>query len=590
MIFNNIQNYGRREPVVVTITGSINDYAQYNGQTQSVSGYTITIDNPRYSESDIVFSGTATASGTNLGIYRMGLKASQFTNTNAKFDVTFVVNDGYIQIVKRDVTVTVTGNTNTVSYTGSVRSVTGFTLSCSDPLYNTASVGFSGTATASGTEAGTYYMNLPNQLSAFSNSDNNFNVSFNIIDGYIRIGSKPVTVTVIGEQVTATYDAVAHSASYSVVISDPSYTTSDFTFTGVGTVSRTDVGTTNLTLTAEMFTNNNDSFEATFVIQQSGYVTIERKAATVTANNQQKQYGDSDPTLTYEIDGLLGSDTITVRSITRAAGESVNTYRITVTGDKNQGNYTITYEPGTFTITRKAVTVTADNKTKTYGSSDPTLTATVLGTIGSDTVSYELNRVAGNDVGQYTITPTGDAVQGNYTVSFRPGVLIINPKPVTVTIVGNTGSYEYNGSSRTVSGYTVTSISDSGYTTSDFTVSNTSATRTTIGITAMGLTAADKGTKPNYKPTFNITDGWVRITQAQTYSTVAVTVGCNFETGIAISANDGSYSNSAVGRSATFNVPSGKYYTIVATGHVTQYSVYVSNTSASMYVPMAAGG
>jgi len=527
MIFNNIQNYGRREPVVVTITGSINDYAQYNGQTQSVSGYTITIDNPRYSESDIVFSGTATASGTNLGIYRMGLKASQFTNTNAKFDVTFVVNDGYIQIVKRDVTVTVTGNTNTVSYTGSVRSVTGFILSCSDPLYNTASVGFSGTATASGTDAGTYYMNLPNQLSAFSNSDDNFNASFNIIDGYIRIGSKPVTVTIVGEQVTATYDAVAHSASYSVVISDPSYTTSDFTFTGVGTVSRTEVGTTNLTLTAEMFTNNNDSFEATFVIQQSGYVTIERKAATVTANNQQKQYGDSDPTLTYEIDGLLGSDTITVRSITRAAGEAVDTYTITPSGDRNQGNYTVTYRTGTFTITRKAVTVKAVNKSKTYGSSDPTLTATVTGTVGSDTVNYSLSRQSGEDAGKYTIAVSGDSVQGNYTITFQSGEFTINPKPVTVTIVGYNDEYNYSGSARTVSGYSVTSISDSAYTTADFDVLNTSVSRTAVGTSYMGLTAVDKGTKPNYKPTFNITDGWIKINAVPTTGSIKVVMSFN---------------------------------------------------------------
>ena len=58
----------------------------------------------------------------------------------------------------------------------------------------------------------------------------------------------------------------------------------------------------------------------------------------------------------------------------------------------------------------KMVTVTADNQIKQAGEKDPTLTATVSGTIGEDQISYTISRATGEEVGEYTITPAGDAV------------------------------------------------------------------------------------------------------------------------------------------------------------------------------------
>ncbi len=54
---------------------------------------------------------------------------------------------------------------------------------------------------------------------------------------------------------------------------------------------------------------------------------------TVTASDQTKVYGATDPTLTYSITGFQGTDTEadldTGVSISRAAGEAVGTYTIT---------------------------------------------------------------------------------------------------------------------------------------------------------------------------------------------------------------------------------------------------------------------
>ena len=56
-----------------------------------------------------------------------------------------------------------------------------------------------------------------------------------------------------------------------------------------------------------------------------------------------------------------------------------------------------------FTITPKLVTITAADKTKVYGSTDPALTYTSSGLIGSDSLSGALTRATGENVGSYDI-------------------------------------------------------------------------------------------------------------------------------------------------------------------------------------------
>ena len=95
--------------------------------------------------------------------------------------------------------------------------------------------------------------------------------------------------------------------------------------------------------------------------------------------------------------------------------------------NKNYKDVTVDY---TLKVTRKAVTVTADNKSKVFGEKDPELTATVTGTIGKDTVEYTLSRKAGEDVGTYTITPSGKAEQTNYKVTYATGTLTITSQSI----------------------------------------------------------------------------------------------------------------------------------------------------------------
>ena len=101
-------------------------------------------------------------------------------------------------------------------------------------------------------------------------------------------------------------------------------------------------------------------------------------------------------------------------------------YAITVTGDAVQGNYNVTYVDGTLVIVRAPVVVTANNQSKQYGEYDPELTVTVTGLQNNDAesvIDYQVTRAAGENVGEYAITPSGDAEQGNYSVTYVPGTL-----------------------------------------------------------------------------------------------------------------------------------------------------------------------
>ena len=85
------------------------------------------------------------------------------------------------------------------------------------------------------------------------------------------------------------------------------------------------------------------------------------------------------------------------------------------------------------TIKHRVATVTADDSGKVYGDRDPELTATVTGLLGGDSIDYILNRDRGEDFGAYTIYPSGELIQGNYSLQFISGSFFIYSKIVTVT-------------------------------------------------------------------------------------------------------------------------------------------------------------
>src|SRR5207249_383602 len=130
---------------------------------------------------------------------------------------------------------------------------------------------------------------------------------------------------------------------------------------------------------------------------------------SVTPNSgQNKIYGAGGPTLTYTFGTLYNGDTSSVFSgaLSRAAGENVGSYAITLGTLSAGSNYTIVFTAGvTFAITPRDLSVTPNSgQNKIYGAGGPTLTYTFGTLYNGDTSSVfggALSRAAGENVGSY---------------------------------------------------------------------------------------------------------------------------------------------------------------------------------------------
>ncbi|WP_413512372.1 MBG domain-containing protein [Myroides odoratus] len=168
-------------------------------------------------------------------------------------------------------------------------------------------------------------------------------------------------------------------------------------------------------------------------------LTVTAAELTVTAaSNQDKEYGASDPTLTYAITGFKYSDTSSsiTGALTRETGENVGTYPILLGTLRGNTNYRIRFVSATFAITAAELHVSVDAQTKSYGDSDPTLTYQVTGLknneAASDVFSGTLSRLAGENVGLYAIGLGTLEVVNNYTLTFNAGELAITAAELSI--------------------------------------------------------------------------------------------------------------------------------------------------------------
>ena len=225
-----------------------------------------------------------------------------------------------------------------------------------------------------------------------------------------------------------------------------------------------------------------------------GSFTVNQKAATVTADDKSKTYGDDNPTLTATVSGTVNGDTLNYTLATTAVKFSnVGTYPITVTLGSNP-NYSVTKTDGTLTISPKTANVSADPKSKTYGDDNPTLTATVTGTVNGDTLNYTLatTAVKFSNVGSYPITVTL-GVNSNYTVSKTDSTLTINQKAASVAADPKSKTYGDDNPTLTA---TVTGTVNGD--TLNYTLATTAVKFSGVGSYPITVTL---GSNPNYSVT-----------------------------------------------------------------------------------------
>ena len=179
-------------------------------------------------------------------------------------------------------------------------------------------------------------------------------------------------------------------------------------------------------------------------------------------------------------------------------------------------------EPALVTLTANSKTVKYDGQShdgSPYSCDD-------LGLLPGHTVeSVDYTCEPQTNVGTYDIKLNnakivdayGKDVTALYQITYNYGKLIIDPCDVTVTIKGNTGTYEYDGTEKTVEGYTA-KIDNDLYTEADFKLVNSQAKiRATVpGTYPMGLTPENfKNINSNFNVTFVVKpDGKLTITEA----------------------------------------------------------------------------
>ena len=530
--------------VVVTITGH-NETVDYDGTEHTVKGYDAVASSDLYDvDKDFTFSGKADVARTDAGTTEMGLNAAQFENTNPNFaTVAFEVTDGYVEIKPIDVTVTITGNSETADYDGTEHTVKGYEAVASSELYNVdKDFTFNGKAEAARADAGTTEMGL--DAAQFENTNSNFaNVTFDVTDGFVKIKPIDVTVTITGNSETADYDGKEHTVKgYDAVASSDLYDVDkDFTFSGKADVARTDAGTTEMGLDAAQFENTNGNFANVTFEVTDGYVTIKPIdiTVTITGHSTTVDYNGNahsadgydavasnklyDVTKDFTFSGraeAVRSDVGTTQmNLDANKFENTNPNFANVTFEVTDGYVTIKPIDVTVTITGHSETVDFDGKEHTVKGYDAVASSELYDVDKDFTFSGKAEAARtesgttkmGLDAAQFENTNPNFE---NVTFEVTDGFIEVKSANVVVTITGHKDTVEYDGKEHTVKGYDAVSNSELYDVTKDFTFSGKAeAARTESGTTKMGLKAAQfENTNSNFANVkFEVTDGYVEI-------------------------------------------------------------------------------
>ena len=514
------------DEVTVRIKGN-KDTVTYNGEKQSVSGYTVdSISNTIYSSTDFTLNGQATATGKDANTYPMNLDATQFVNNNTNFsNVKFeIAEDGQLVINPRAVTLTSEKASKPYDGTPLTRPDVKVEGNFVDGEVTKVEATGSVTYVSDGEVTNTIVITEGENF-----KESNYSITKH--EGKLSITevNAEVTVTIKGNKDTVTYDGNPHSVEgYEITdISNKLYTKDDVKFTGEAKAEGTEAGTYQMNLSETQFSNKNSNFKKVTFVVEDGLLTINRKSIddqnriTVTKPSDSKYDGEehrnkpivtdtktdrtlvegTDYELTYSEDVInAGKVTVTVKGIGNYSGTTTTNYQITKRNvTLTSGSASKVYDKKT--LTNDTVTVSGDGFVKDEGATyDVTGSRTKVGT-SKNTFTYELK--SNTKSSNYNITK----VEGDLVVTAQDG-------EVVVTITGHSDTVDYDGNEKSVSGYDVTITEGSKYTTSDFTFNgNAEAKGTEAGTYLMGLNADQfTNTNDNFtQVTFIVNDGSLTI-------------------------------------------------------------------------------
>ena len=511
----------------VTLTAN-SDTAVYDGKEHSVSGFTAVPDGADFS------AVTVGAKGMNVGTY----DAKFAENTVGTVDATgkYIVteaHDGKLTITPvGGIVVTITGNTGSSPYSGAEQSVTGYTVSTSNPLYTEADFTFTGTATAKGTDAGSYLMHL--DASQFQNTNKNFKSVTFIVEQDGQLTITPRTVNLTSETAEKVYDGQPLTRPDVAITGDGFVAGEVSAIRATGTVTNVSDGEQPNTIvytTSAGFKPGNYSIEKDEGTLKITPVT-DKVTVTITGNDGSMGYDGNEHSVTgytTAIDNQLytvSDFTFTGEAI--AKGTDADSYQMGLNKSQfannsaNFANVEFVVNDGSLQINPRSVKLTSATDEKVYDGQPLTngvVTVSGDGFVKGEGAAYNVTGSqtnAGSSDNTFTYTLNQGTKAKNYTVETKPGKLTVTPvtAEVTVTITGNNGSMGYDGNEHSVTGYKVESISNPLYTAADFAFSGTaSVTGTDAGSYPMGLKAEQfQNTSKNFTNVkFVVNDGELTI-------------------------------------------------------------------------------
>nr|WP_255502210.1 MBG domain-containing protein [Algoriphagus sp. AK58] len=321
-------------------------------------------------------------------------------------------------------------------------------------------------------------------------SDPNYSISR--VNGILTIGQKTVTITAANQSKVYGQANPPLTFSYVGLLEGDTQIQIEPTISTEATIS-SPVGTYDITLTG----GSDPNYAFNLV---NGTLSITPASLTITADDQQKIYGEANPVLTFSYTGLVNGDTkVTTEpsiSTTATASSNVGTYPITLIGGSDQ-NYAITLVNGTLIVGQKALTITADDKSKVYGEANPVLTISYNGLVNGDTQVTTLPSISttatqGSNVGTYPITLSGGSDQ-NYAITLVNGTLTIGQKALTITADDKSKVY---GESNPTLTFTYTGlVNGDTQVTTEPSISTTATQGSNVGTYPITLSG---GSDPNY--------------------------------------------------------------------------------------------
>ena len=184
-------------------------------------------------------------------------------------------------------------------------------------------------------------------------ANSNYNINFS--GAVLTITAKEITIDLADPNFHYAIDSKVYDGNTTVTGAELSVVIGGETVALIWTDgqfnSKDVVSVTDATFTGLTSANSNYVLSADRVtVDAAGKITA--KDITVTADAQTKVYGSADPELTYQVDGLIGNDTL-AGSLTRAVGEDVGEYAI-LQGTLANSNYKINFTGANLTITAKS--------------------------------------------------------------------------------------------------------------------------------------------------------------------------------------------------------------------------------------------